>query len=58
MAAASEIVKIRDQARREMRDPTDLRGEKLGIREKVGAARGCAALRQHQAAFISLESIE
>jgi hypothetical protein len=35
-AAVGEIVKLRHQARREKRDPTELRTEELAIREKFG----------------------
>ena len=35
-AAADEIVKLRDQARREKRDPAGLRAEEMRIREKFG----------------------
>jgi hypothetical protein len=35
-AAADEIVKLRDQARRNKRDSGELRAEELEIREKFG----------------------
>jgi hypothetical protein len=35
-AAADEIVKIRNRARRDKRDPAELRAEELHIREKFG----------------------
>jgi hypothetical protein len=35
-AAADEIVKLRDQARWNERDPADLRGEELRFRERFG----------------------
>jgi hypothetical protein len=35
-AAADEIVKIRNRAQREKRDPAELRAEELKIREKFG----------------------
>jgi hypothetical protein len=35
-AAADEIVKLRDHARRNQRDPAELRAEELQIREKFG----------------------
>jgi hypothetical protein len=35
-AAPDEIVKLRDQARRNKRDPAELRAEELAIREKFG----------------------
>jgi hypothetical protein len=35
-AAADEIVKLRDQARRDKRDPAGLHAEEMRVREKFG----------------------
>jgi hypothetical protein len=44
-AAAGKVVKLRNRARWDKRDPTELRAAELGIREKCGLLEDYAAVR-------------